>query len=394
MGKAFIIAAVRTPVGRAPRGVFRATRPDELAAIALQAAVERAGVPAGAVEDVILGCAMPEAEQGLNVARIAALRAGFPVTAAAATVNRFCASGIEAVAIAAQRIETGMGAGASVIVAGGAESMSLVPSSGHTPRINPWLMEHHPDTYLSMGLTAERVAQKYEISREDGDAFALESHRKAIAAQDAGAFDDELVVVETRVPDTATAYGWTAVRVTQDEGPRRDTTLEALRGLKAAFHAHGTVTAGNSSQRSDGAAAALLASEEYVREHGLEPVARLAAYATAGVEPGLMGMGPVAAIPRALRRAGIGLNDIDSIELNEAFAAQALAVIREAGLDPERVNRRGGAIALGHPLGCTGAKLLATLLRILQQRHARWGLITMCVGGGQGAAAVIENLRS
>ena len=394
MGKAFIIAAVRTPVGRAPRGVFRATRPDELAAIALQAAVERAGVTAAAVEDVILGCAMPEAEQGLNVARIAALRAGFPVTTAAATVNRFCASGIEAVAMAAQRIETGMGADASVIVAGGAESMSLVPSSGHMPRINPWLMEHHPDTYLSMGLTAERVAQKYEISREDADTFALESHRKAIAAQDAGAFDDELVAVETRVPDMGTADGWASVRITQDEGPRRDTTREALRGLKAAFHARGTVTAGNSSQRSDGAAAALLASEEYVREHGLKPVARLASYATAGVEPGLMGMGPVAAIPRALRRAGIGLNDIDSIELNEAFAAQALAVIREAGLDPERVNRRGGAIALGHPLGCTGAKLLATLLRILQQRKARWGLVTMCVGGGQGAAAVIENLRS
>lgn len=386
MAGALIISAVRTAVGRAPRGVFRATRPDELAAIALRAAAERAGVETAVVEDVVLGCAMPEAEQGLNLARIASLRAGFPVETSAVTVNRFCASGIEAVAIAAQRIE----AGAEVMVAGGAESMSLVPSSGNTPSMNPWLVEHRPDTYLSMGLTAERVARKYGINREEADAFALASHEKAVAAQDADAFADEMVAVETRVPD---GDSWATVNVSQDEGPRRDTSLEALAALKPVFHKHGQVTAGNSSQRSDGAAAALVTSEAYARAHGLKPMARLAGYATAGVEPGLMGMGPVAAIPRALKRAGIGLGEVDSIELNEAFAAQALAVIREAELDPERVNRQGGAIALGHPLGCTGAKLLATLIRILQRRRARWGLVTMCVGGGPGAAAVIENLQ-
>ncbi|MGH9481428.1 MAG: thiolase family protein [Terriglobales bacterium] len=388
MAEAFIVSAVRTPIAKAPKGGFSATRPDDLAAVALRAALERAGVEGAAVEDVILGCAMPEAEQGLNLARIAALRAELPVEASAATVNRFCASGIEAVAIACQRAA----AGAQAILAGGAESMSMVPIVGNKPSANPWLMEHHPESYLSMGLTAERVAEKYGISREAADAFALASHQKAVAAQDAGRFAAEIVPVRTRVADPAAADYWREVTINQDEGPRRNTSLAALAALKPVFHAHGRVTAGNSSQTSDGAAAALIASEPFVRERKLKPIARLAGYATAGVDPALMGMGPVEAIPRALRRAGIKLEEIALIELNEAFAAQALAVIAAAHLDPERVNVNGGAIALGHPLGCTGAKLLATLLHELQRRKARWGLVTMCVGGGQGAAAVIENL--
>ncbi|MGH9418250.1 MAG: thiolase family protein [Terriglobales bacterium] len=389
MGEAYIISAVRTPVGRAFKGSLRATRPDDLAAIAITAALERAGLEAEAVEDVVLGCAMPEAEQGLNLARIAALRAGLPVEASAATINRFCASGIEAVAIASQRVA----AGAEVIVAGGAESMSMVPIVGNKPSANPWLIAHHPDSYLSMGLTAERVAAQYRISREAADQFALASHQKAVAAQQAGRFDAELVPVATRMPDESAPDYWREITLTADEGPRPDTSLEALAKLKPAFHTRGTVTAGNSSQTSDGAAAAVIASERAVREHHLQPRARLAGYATTGVDPALMGMGPVTAIPRALARAGVKLGDIAAIELNEAFAATSLAVIAKAHLDPGRVNVNGGAIALGHPLGCTGAKLLATLLGELSRQRARWGLITMCVGGGQGAAAVIENLE-
>ena len=389
MANAYIVSAVRTPVGKAPKGTLRATRPDDLAAVVLRAALTRARVEAEAVEDVVLGCAVPEAEQGLNVARLAALRAELPVTASAATVNRFCASGIEAVAIACERV----GAGAEAILAGGVESMSMVPLSGARTSVNPWLMEHLPESYLNMGLTAERVAEKYQISREAADRFALQSHAKAVAAQDQGWFDAEIEAVETRVPDAEAETYWRTVRMTSDEGPRRDTSMSALQALKPVFHAHGVVTAGNASQTSDGAAAALVVSEGFVRSHNLEPVARLAAYATAGVEPALMGMGPVEAIPRALRRAGLKLDDIGLIELNEAFAAQALAVIGEARLDPERVNVQGGAVALGHPLGCTGAKLLATLVQSLRRRNERWGLITMCVGGGQGAAAVIENLQ-
>ncbi|MGH9487755.1 MAG: thiolase family protein [Terriglobales bacterium] len=389
MREAFIVASVRTPIGRAFKGSLRATRPDDMGAIAMRAALERAGVEAGAVEDVLLGCAMPEAEQGLNVARIAALRAGLPVEASAATVNRFCASGIEAIAVGCERVVSG----ADVVVAGGAESMSMVPIVGNKPSANPWLMEHRPESYLSMGLTAERVAQKYRISREAADAFALRSHEKAIAAQDAGRFDEELVPVDTRVPDPTAADYWRRVRVERDEGPRRDTSAAALAALKPAFHAHGVVTPGNSSQTSDGAAAAVIVSDGYMHEHQLDPIARLAAYATAGVDPALMGIGPVSAVPRALQRAGLKLEDIDLIELNEAFAAQALAVIGELHLDPERVNVNGGAVALGHPLGCTGAKLLATLAHEMRRRKVRWGLVTMCVGGGQGAAAVIENLH-
>jgi acetyl-CoA acyltransferase len=388
MAEAYIISAIRTPVTRAFKGSLRATRPDDLGAIAMQAALERAGIEPEAVEDVILGCAMPEAEQGLNLARMAALRAGLPVEASAVTVNRFCASGIEAVAMASERIA----AGAAVIVAGGAESMSLVPIVGNKPSVNPWLLQHRPESYMSMGLTAERLARHYGIGREEADEFALHSHNKAVAAQEAGKFDAELITVETQVPDEQSPGYWRQVRVSQDEGPRRDTSLPSLAALPPAFHAHGVVTAGNASQTSDGAAAAVLVSENVLRERSLTPIARLAGYATAGVDPALMGIGPVRAIPKALERAGVQLDDLAVVELNEAFAVQALAVMREAHLDPERVNVNGGAIALGHPLGCTGAKLLATLTQELQRRRQRWGLITLCVGGGQGAAAVIENL--
>ncbi len=387
MADAYILSSVRTPVGRAFKGGLRATRPDELAAIALRAALERAGVEAREIEDVILGCAMPEAEQGLNVARIAALRAELPDEVSAATVNRFCASGLEAIAIASQRVELG---GAEAMLAGGTESMSLVPIVGNKPSANPWLMDHRPEAYLSMGLTAERVAKQCGVGREAADAFALQSHQKAIAAQDAGKFTEEIVPVTTRVPDGG---GWRETVIRQDEGPRRDTSAAALAALAPVFHAHGSVTAGNSSQASDGAAAAVIVSEPFLQARRLTPRARLAAYATVGTDPALMGLGPVGAIPKALRRAGVKLEDIEVIELNEAFAAQALAVIQAAHLDAARVNVNGGAVALGHPLGCTGAKLLATLLGELERRRARWGLITMCVGGGQGAAAVVENLR-
>lgn len=388
MREAYILSSVRTPVGRAPKGGLRATRPDDLGAMAMVAALERAGVDANAVEDVILGCAMPEAEQGLNLARIASLRAGLPVEVSAATVNRFCASGIEAVAMACERVSSG----AEAIVAGGAESMSMVPIVGNKPSVNPWLMAHRPTSYLSMGLTAERVASQYKISREEADAFSLHSHEKAIAAQDGGRFDEELTAVTTRVPDETAADYWRPLRLEHDEGPRRDTSLDALAALKPVFHQHGVVTAGNSSQTSDGAAAAVIASGEFVRAHGLQPVARLAGYATAGVDPAIMGMGPVRAVPMALGRAGVRMEEVALIELNEAFAAQALAVMAALHLDPNRVNVNGGAVALGHPLGCTGAKLLATLTHELRRRRQRWGLVTMCVGGGQGAAAVIENL--
>ncbi|MGH9392539.1 MAG: thiolase family protein, partial [Terriglobales bacterium] len=314
--------------------------------------------------------------------------AGVPVGASAVTVNRFCASGLEAVAMACERV----GSGAAAVLAGGAESMSMVPIVGNNPSANPWLVEHRPGVYLSMGLTAERVARAYSISREAADEFALCSHRRALAAQAAGLFEEEIVPVPTRIPDPSNVAWWQDATVSRDEGPRADTTAAALAQLKPAFHARGVVTAGNSSQMSDGAAAALVASERFARERGLQPLARVAGYATAGVDPEMMGMGPVKAIPKALERAGVKLDQVDLIELNEAFACQALAVIEACHLDPDRVNVNGGAIALGHPLGCTGAKLLATMLSELRRRHARWGLITMCVGGGQGAAAVVENL--
>jgi acetyl-CoA acyltransferase len=378
-----IVASVRTAVGKAPKGTLRQTRPDDMAGAAIKAALAR--VPAlkpEMVEDVVLGCAMPEAEQGMNVARQAALLAGIPPAAAAMTVNRFCASGLQAIALAARAIEAGE---ADVIVAGGTESMSLIPMGGHKLSPNPTLIETYPDTYLGMGITAENVARKYGIDREASDRFALDSHRKAVAALDAGRFKDEIV------PLTVSLDGKTLTFDT-DEGPRRDTDLAALAKLKPAFAADGIATAGNSSQMSDGAAAAVLMSAERAKELGLRPIARLVTYAVAGVPPEVMGTGPIQAIPKALRQAGLTLADIDLVELNEAFACQGLAVIQAVGLDPGRVNVNGGAIALGHPLGCTGAKLTAQILHEMARRGSRYGLVTMCVGGGMGAAGIFERM--
>lgn len=392
MREAVLVSSVRTPVGRAYKGTLRATRPDDLAAVAITGALSRVPeLDVKEIEDVILGCAMPEAEQGMNVARIAALRAGLPVEISAMTINRFCSSGLQAIAMAADRIG---GGSAEVIVAGGTESMSLVPMGGHKIAPNPWLVEHHPDTYLSMGLTAERLAQRFGISRQEADEFSLRSHQKALAAIQAGKFDDEVVPVPVSftTPNGSKPKRQEIIFKT-DEGPRADTSLEALLALKSAFHATGTVTAGNSSQMSDGAAAAVVMSGERAQQLGIKPLVRFVSFATAGYKPEEMGLGPVFAIPKALKLAGLKLDDIDVIELNEAFAAQAIAVIREAGLDPERVNPNGGAIALGHPLGCTGAKLTATVVRQLKRRNGRYGMVTMCVGGGMGAAGIFENLN-
>jgi acetyl-CoA acyltransferase len=391
MSEAVIVSSVRTPVGRAFKGTLRATRPDELAAIAIKGAL--AHLPQlnpKEIEDVIMGCAMPEAEQGMNVARIASLRAGLPVEVSALTINRFCSSGLQAISMAAERIMTG---GADVIVAGGTESMSMIPMGGHKISPNPWLVEHYPDAYLTMGLTAERVAERFGITREAADEFSLRSHMKALAAIQAGKFDDEVVPVPVSftTPNGSKPKRQEIV-FKMDEGPRADTSLEALLALKPAFHMKGTVTAGNSSQMSDGAAAAVVMSRERAKALGIEPLARYVSFATAGYMPEEMGLGPVFAIPKALKMAGLKLSDIDVIELNEAFAAQSLAVIKEAGLDPEKVNPNGGAIALGHPLGCTGAKLTASLIRELKRRGARYGMVTMCVGGGMGAAGIFENL--
>ena len=391
MREAYVVSAVRTPVGKAPRGRLKNTRPDELAALVVREAVARVpGLDPGAVEDLVLGCAFPEAEQGMNAGRIVALRAGLPVTVPGATVNRFCASGLEAIAMAATRVRAGM---AGVQAAGGMESMSLVPMGGNKPVPNPYLVEHFPAVYMSMGLTAERVAARYGVSREDQDAFALASHQKAAAAQDAGFFDREIVpvTIEEAVPGEKGVEVKSSV-FAADEGVRRDTSLEGLAALKPAFAAGGTVTAGNSSQTSDGAAAVVIMGEEQVRALGVKPLAAFRSYAVGGVEPEVMGIGPTVAIPRALQMAGIECADLDLVELNEAFASQALAVIREVGLDPSRVNVSGGAIALGHPLGCTGAKLTATLLHGLARTGGRWGLVSMCIGGGMGAAAVFERV--
>jgi acetyl-CoA acyltransferase len=392
MRDAVIVSAVRTAVGKAPRGALRSTRPDDLGAVAVRGALERVPqLDAREIDDVILGCAMPEAEQGMNLARIVALRAGLPNESAAMTINRFCASGLQAIALAAERIR---GGGAEVIVAGGAESMSMVPMGGNKIAVNPWLVEHRPGSYLTMGLTAERVAQHYGVSREDADRFAVESHEKAVAAAGAGKFQDEIVPVTVTIttPNGSTKPKTATTEFRVDEGPRADTTLDALAKLAPIFHAKGTVTAGNSSQTSDGAAAAVVMSAERAAQLEIRPLARFVAFAYAGCEPEEMGMGPVYAVPKALKLAGLTLDQMDVIELNEAFAAQALAVMRELGLDPANVNVNGGAIALGHPLGCTGAKLTATIVRELARRKARYGLVTMCVGGGMGAAGVFENL--
>jgi acetyl-CoA acyltransferase len=386
MRDAVIASAVRTPVGKAPKGTLRTTRPDDLCAIAIRGALGRVpNIHPKEIDDVIIGCGMPEAEQGMNVARIASLRAGLPTEAAAMTVNRFCASGLQAIALAAERIR---GGGAEVIVAGGTESMSLVPVGGHRLSINPSLGESYPDSYLSMGLTAERVARHYGISREEADQFAFCSHQKAVAAQAAGRFIEEIVPVPVTF---RAADAKTELEFKTDEGPRADTSLEALAKLKPVFHAKGFVTAGNSSQTSDGAAAAVVVSEERAKALGILPLARFVAYAYAGCLPEEMGIGPVYAIPKALKLAGLTLDQIDLIEMNEAFAAQALAVMKTLGLDPAKVNVNGGAIALGHPLGCTGAKLPASLLQEMKRRNARYGMVTMCVGGGMGAAGIFES---
>ncbi|HLR07322.1 MAG TPA: acetyl-CoA C-acyltransferase [Pyrinomonadaceae bacterium] len=392
MKDAVIVSAVRTAVGKAPKGTLRDTRPDDMGAAVIKEAIARVpGLEASEIDDVIMGCAMPEAEQGMNVARAAAIRAGLPVETSAMTINRFCSSGLQSIAMAADRIRTN---GAQVIIAGGLESMSMIPMGGHIIRPNPYLIDHYPDFYLNMGLATENVARKYEVTREEQDEFALRSHQRAAAALDANKFADETVPLTVSVEelDAKGKKQHREIVFDKDEGPRRDTSADALAKLKPAFHVKGTITAGNSSQMSDGAAAAIVMSEDRARELGAKPLARLVAYATAGCPPEEMGIGPVFAIPKALKLAGLTLDQIDVIELNEAFAAQSLAVIRTLGLDPDKVNVNGGAIALGHPLGCTGAKLTASILRELERRQGRYGMVTMCVGGGMGAAGIFERL--
>src|SRR5947209_8379209 len=392
MREVVIVSSVRTPVGKAYKGTLRATRPDELGAIAIKGALERVPqLDPKEIEDVIMGCAMPEAEQGMNVARIASLRAGLPVECSAMTINRFCSSGLQAIAMGAERIMAG---GAEVVVAGGLESMTMIPMGGHKVSANPWLVNNYPDAYLSMGLTAERLAKRFNITREMADEFSFHSHKKALAAIQGGKFEDEIVPVPVSF---TTPNGSRPKRMEivfkVDEGPRADTSMEALASLKPAFHAKGTVTAGNSSQTSDGAAASVVMSADKAKQLGIKPLARFVAFATAGYKPEEMGLGPVYAIPKVLKMAGLKLEDIDVIELNEAFAAQALSVIKEAGLDMNKINPNGGAVALGHPLGCTGAKLTATIIRELKRRNGRYGIVTMCIGGGMGAAGIFENLN-
>src|SRR5258708_2404382 len=411
MPEAVIVSAIRTPVGRAYKGSLRATRPDDLAALAIKEALARVpGLNAKEIDDVILGCAMPEGEQGMNVARIAALRAGLPVETSAMTINRFCSSGLQAIALAAERIRSGS---AEVIVAGGTESMSMVPMGGNKISPNPWLVDNYPDAYINMGLGTENIARKFGITREQADQFSAESHKKALAAIAAGNFKDETIPVEVKITALPNGTSGSAVPhpshgvgtmggsvkpTTQtftfatDELPRADTSLEVHAKLKPAFHAKGSVTAGNSSPMSDGAAATVIMSEARAKSLGLKPLARFVAYATAGVLPEEFGIGPVQAIPKALKLAGLSLNDMAVVELNEAFAAQSLAVIQQAKLDATSVNPNGGAIALGHPLGCTGAKLTATLIRELQRRKAKYAMVTMCIGGGMGAAGIFERL--
>ena len=392
MQEAVIVDCLRTAVGKAPKGTLRNTRPDDMAAAVIQELLKRyPGVPADEIDDVILGCAMPEGEQGMNVARVAARRAGLPEIVPAVTINRFCSSGLQSIAMAADRIRSG---GAQIILAGGAESMSMIPMSGNKFAPNPWMVDHQPEIYINMGLTAENVARKYNVNRADADQFSYRSHQNALKAQAEGKFDDEIVPLEieaTTVNGDGKAHTQ-KMTFAKDEGPRADTSVEALAKLRAVFHAHGSVTAGNSSQTSDGAAMALVMSEKKARELNLKPKARFVSFAVGGVPPEIMGIGPVVAIPKALAMSGLSLKDIDVVELNEAFAAQALAVIRQTGLDIDRVNLNGGAVALGHPLGCTGAKLTATILREMKRRKSRYGMVTMCIGGGQGAAGIFELL--
>ena len=392
MQEAVIIDCLRTPVGKAPKGTLRNTRPDDMAAKCIEALLQRhPSVPKDEIDDIVLGCAMPEAEQGMNMARVAALRAGLPDQVPGVTINRFCSSGLQSIAMAADRIRAGS---AHIILAGGAESMSMIPMTGNKFAPNPWMVDHLPEIYIGMGLTAENVVRKYGISREDADQFSYASHQKALKAQSEGRFDDEIVPLE--VENTALNGDGkphtTKTTFAKDEGPRADTSIEALAKLRPVFHAQGSVTAGNSSQTSDGAAMALVMSEKRAKALGLKPKARFVSFAVGGVPPEIMGIGPVVAIPKALALAGLNLADIGIIELNEAFAAQALAVIRQGGLDINRVNVNGGAVALGHPLGCTGAKLTATILREMERRNSRYGMVTMCIGGGQGAAGIFERM--
>jgi acetyl-CoA acyltransferase len=392
MREAVIVSAVRTAVGKAPKGTLKNTRPDDLAAAAIKEAVARVpSLDAAEIEDVIMGCAFPEAEQGMNVARTAMIAAGLPVETSAMTVNRYCSSGLQTIAIAADRIATG---GSDVIVAGGLETMTMIPMGGNKLRPNPAIVDSYPDYYLNMGLTAENLANKYEITREQADEFSLRSHQKAVAAIDAGNFKDEIVPFSVRIDelDENGRVRSKEVVFDTDEGPRRDTSLESLAKLRPAFHAEGTVTAGNSSQMSDGAAAVVVMSADKAREIRAKPLARFVAFATAGCLPEEMGIGPVYAIPKALKLAGLTLDQIDVIELNEAFAAQSLTVMKLLEMDPAKVNVNGGAIALGHPLGCTGAKLTATILSEMQRSNARYGMVTMCVGGGMGAAGIFERM--
>jgi acetyl-CoA acyltransferase len=388
MQEAVIIDCLRTAVGKSGRGTLKNTRPDDMAAAVFDDLLKRhPQVNKAEIDDVILGCASPEAESGMNMARIAALRAGFPDTVPGVTINRFCSSGLQAIAMAAEKIRSG---GADIIIAGGSESMSLLPMSGHKFAPNPWMVDHIPQIYMGMGLTAEEVYRKYNVSREDQDQFSYRSHQNALKAQSEGRFDDEIVPLEV---DTKTSYDSKKAVFKKDEGPRADTSIEALAKLRPVFHVAGTVTAGNSSQTSDGAAAAIVMSEKKARELGLKPMARFVSFAVGGVPPEIMGIGPIVAIPKALKQAGLSMSDIGLVELNEAFAVQALAVAREVGLNLETLNVNGGAIALGHPLGCTGAKLTATILREMKRRNVKYGMVTMCIGGGQGAAGIFENLN-
>lgn len=393
MQEAVIVAATRTAVGKAYKGTLAHVRPDDMAAAVVRGVLEPVGIDPGLVDDLVLGCAFPEGEQGMNMARQVVFLAGLPDTVAAMTLNRFCSSGLEAVHLAALKVMTGH---ARCVIAGGAESMSLIPMGGEKFVPNPDLAETRPESYLGMGLTAEKVAAEHDISRRDQDAFALESHRRAVAAQEAGRFDDEItpMTVPFVTPGgRGVSTNKKEVVFDRDEGPRADTTAEALAKLRPAFRATGTVTAGNSSQMSDGAAAVLVTTRAFADEHGLQPLARYVSYATAGLAPDVMGLGPVLAVPKVLEQAGLSLGDIDLIELNEAFAAQGLAVMRQLDMDPERTNVNGGAIALGHPLGCTGAKLTTQALHELRRRGGRRAMVTMCVGGGMGAAGIFETLQ-
>ena len=388
MAGAVIIDCLRTAVGKAPRGTLRNMRPDDMAAAVIEALLAKyPEVPKDDIDDVILGCAMPEGEQGMNMARVAALRAGLPDIVPGVTINRFCSSGLQSIAMAADRIKAGS---AEIILAGGAESMSMIPMAGLKPAPNPWMVDHHPEIYINMGLTAENLRKKYNIAREEQDRFALRSHQNALKAQAEQKFADEIVPLSV---ETVTPQGASTATFDRDEGPRPDTSPEGLAKLRPVFHTSGTVTAGNSSQMSDGAAMALVMSERKAKALGLAPKARFVSFAVGGVPPEIMGIGPVVAIPKALAMAGLKLSDIDVIELNEAFAVQALAVMKQSGIDEERVNVNGGAIALGHPLGCTGAKLTATILREMQRRNSRYGMVTMCIGGGQGAAGILERVQ-